>query len=123
MFDIKTKTDTKNQSQQEQEPNEALVTGMNRELSSSDALTERLCDGAVDPIPGVKEFLSPSDILFTDFTGSFSLWASATDIGLFPDDELDALDTPVPEPSSSIPLIVMVMLGIGSALRGKLKQE
>jgi hypothetical protein len=42
---------------------------------------------------------SPADILFTDFTGSFSLWASAVDIGLDPYDEVDALDT-VPEPAT-----------------------
>ena len=68
-------------------------------------------------IPGIKGFLSPADILFTDFDTifpngqKFRLWASAPEIGLFPDDELDALDTLVPEPSSSIPLIVLGMLG------------
>jgi hypothetical protein len=44
--------------------------------------------------------LSPADILFTDFSGSFSLWASAESIGLRRGDNVDALDTTVPEPSS-----------------------
>jgi hypothetical protein len=53
--------------------------------------------------PGVKGSLSPADILLTDFSGDFSLWASALDLGLDPLDELDALDTieavsKVPEP-------------------------
>jgi hypothetical protein len=51
-------------------------------------------------VPGVKGSLSPADILFTDFTGSFSLWASAADIGLLPGDNVDALDTVVPEPAT-----------------------
>lgn len=64
-------------------------------------------------IPGVKEHLSPADVLFTNFTGSFSLWASAPDIGLFPDDELDALDTiPVPEPSAVLGILVASGLGM-----------
>lgn len=51
--------------------------------------------------PGEKGALSPADILFTDFTGSFRLWASAAAIGLRDDDNVDALDT-VPEPASSV---------------------
>ncbi|MBE9533776.1 MAG: PEP-CTERM sorting domain-containing protein [Proteobacteria bacterium] len=52
---------------------------------------------------------SPADILFTDFTGDFSLWASAADIGLRPDDEVDALDT-VPEPAT----ITLMAIGFAS---------
>ena len=86
-------------------------------------------------IPGVQEFLSPADILFTDFTGDFSLWAKAEDIGLFPDDEVDALDilpdgdggrefpTPIPEPSSTLGLLLFGTLSAGSALKRKLKQK
>jgi hypothetical protein len=67
-------------------------------------------------IPGVQDFLSPADILFTDFTGGFTLWASAEAIGLRPDDNLDALDT-IPEPSS----IFLLLAGFGSlwAVRAK----
>ena len=49
--------------------------------------------------PGEQGALSPSDILFTDFTGSFSLWAAAADVGLLAHDELNALDT-VSEPGT-----------------------
>jgi len=57
-------------------------------------------------IPGLQEFLSPADILFTDFSGSFSLWTAAGDIGLDEYDELNALDT-VPEPG------ILVLIGTG----------
>ena len=50
-------------------------------------------------VPGAPGALSPSDILFTDFSGGFGLFASAGDIGLFPDDELDALHAS-PEPGT-----------------------
>ncbi len=63
--------------------------------------------------PGVKGFLSPADILFTDFTGDFSLFASAPGIGLLPDDNVDALDTIiVPEPSSVAGLFLVLGLGV-----------
>lgn len=65
-------------------------------------------------IPGKKGNLSPADILWTDFTGDFELWAPAEEIGLFPDDELDALDTiiPVPEPSAVLGIFVLGGLGL-----------
>jgi hypothetical protein len=84
-------------------------------------------------IAGKKGNLSPADILFTDFQTEFevmpgqkqkfTLWASALDIGLFPDDDVDALDTVIPEPSSSIALIALGTLGTGSALKRNLKQK
>lgn len=64
--------------------------------------------------PGVAGRLSPADVLFTDFTGSFSLFASAADLGLLPDDELDALSAnSVPEP----PLATALILGLLVLLR------
>jgi hypothetical protein len=57
--------------------------------------------------PCVSEFLSPADICFTDFRGGFSPWAAAGEIGLRPDDNVDALDT-VPEPAT----IVLMALGL-----------
>lgn len=45
---------------------------------------------------GVSGALSPSDILFTDFTGDYSLYRSAQDVGLDPSFETDALTTPEP---------------------------
>jgi hypothetical protein len=56
--------------------------------------------------PCVRDFLSPADVCVTDFTGGFALWATAADIGLRPDDNVDALDT-VPEPTT----IVFMALG------------
>ena len=50
-------------------------------------------------VPGAAGRLSPADILFTDFTGGFSLYASAAALGLAPDDELNAL---VPEPTGML---------------------
>lgn len=79
-------------------------------------------------IPGVQEFLSPADILLTSFTGSFSLFAEAEAIGLFPDDEVDALDTlppspPIPESASTIGLLLLGTLGISSTILGKKKTD
>jgi hypothetical protein len=42
----------------------------------------------------------PADVLGTAFTGSFDVVYSAAEIGLRADDELNALDTVVPEPAS-----------------------
>lgn len=67
--------------------------------------------------------LSPGDVFYTDFTGKFSLYASATDLGLEFDDELNALDIkPVPEPTAILGLLALGTLGAGSALKRKLKQ-
>jgi hypothetical protein len=49
-------------------------------------------------VPGLLGSLSPADVLYTNFDGTFSLFASAEQLGLLPDDELDALDTAVPGP-------------------------
>lgn len=65
--------------------------------------------------PGVQGSLSPADILFTDFTGSFSLWAAAGDVGLRFDDELNALDT-IPEPAT-VALLVTGLVVLFSAYR------
>src|SRR5262249_24466851 len=48
--------------------------------------------------PGVRGALSPADVLWTDFTGRFKLWARADSLGLLPGDHVDALGTMVPEP-------------------------
>ena len=55
--------------------------------------------------PGVLQHLSPADVLWTDFT-NWGLWASANELGLYEDDELNALDT-IPEPG------LLALLGIG----------
>jgi PEP-CTERM motif len=59
---------------------------------------------------------SPADILFTDFTGNFSVWASASDIGLGQYDEVNAVDTVIPEPST----LFLMASGLGALLLGKL---
>lgn len=56
---------------------------------------------------------SPADILFTDFTGGFSIWAPAAEIGLRADDELNALDTKIPVPSA----ILLVATGLVGLVR------
>jgi hypothetical protein len=62
-------------------------------------------------VPGVPGFLSPADVLVTDFTGGFSLLAPAPLLGLDPQDELDALDTPgVPEPPSLVALGLLLFI-------------
>lgn len=60
----------------------------------------------LDYAPCISGQLSPSDVCITDFTGGFGLWASALDLGLRPDDNLDALDT-IPEPGT------VFLLGVG----------
>ena len=61
-------------------------------------------------LPGVQLHLSPSDILFTDFTGGFSLAFAAGSIGMLPEDDTVALDT-APEPSS----VILLVIGMGAA--------
>jgi hypothetical protein len=60
--------------------------------------------------PGVLGQLSPADVLFTNFDGTFSLFAAAADLGLQPGDEVDALAAAVPEPTS------LTLLGVGGLL-------
>jgi len=64
---------------------------------------------------------SPADILFTDFSGGFSLWASAADIGLRLDDEVDALDTVIPEPSTYLLFGIGILGIIGMSYRRRKK--
>ena len=59
---------------------------------------------------------SPADVLFTDFTGSFSVYASATSLGLRTDDELNALAT-VPLPVAAWPGFAALVLAGAWRLR------
>jgi hypothetical protein len=70
-------------------------------------------------IAGVQQHLSPSDILFTDFTGTFSLAFAAGSIGMLPDDDTVAIDT-VPEPSA---LTLLLIAGIGAAGARRLRWQ
>lgn len=72
-----------------------------------------------DPLGG-RGFVSPADIFFTKFDGSFKPWASAAELGLRPDDELNALDTVVPEPST---LALTILGGIGFAFCHVLRRK
>ena len=84
------------------EPNGILDPGLDQALFSLSTFSPSTFTSTGNSYnPGVKGFLSPADILKTDFTGDFSLWAAASELGLLPDDELDTLDTTVadvPEP-------------------------
>ena len=53
----------------------------------------------MDYLPGAAGQLSPSDVLFTDFSGSFELWAASADLGLLAYDNITAIDT-IPEPAT-----------------------
>lgn len=52
--------------------------------------------------------LSPADLFITDFDGTFTLYASASDMGLLPGDNIDGLDT-IPEPSGLLILASSMM--------------
>jgi hypothetical protein len=58
--------------------------------------------------------VGPGDVLITFFDGSFSVFASANQMGLRLDDNLDALDVVVPEPST---FSLVVLGGACLALR------
>lgn len=69
---------------------------------------------------GLGGMYSPADILFTEFTGSFSRRYTAAQIGLHRDDNVDALDTlisssPIPEPSTL--LLAALAAGVAAATR------
>ncbi len=71
-------------------------------------------------VPGLGGSLSPADILFTDFTGAYSLHAPAADLGLRADDELDALATippVIPAPAS----ILLLTSGLAALVRFRKK--
>lgn len=94
-------------------------------------LLDRDLDGECDPLVDLALFSlstfspstftggagpwSPADVLITDFSGSFSLFASAASLGLRDDDELDALDT-IPEPASGL-LAAAGLVAVGVARR------
>lgn len=82
-------------------PNGVLDIGLDRALFSLSTFSpSAFTFTGNEYIPGVPGHLSPADILYTDFTGSFSLFASAAMLGLRADDDVNALDTVVPEPGS-----------------------
>ncbi|HJW30324.1 MAG TPA: hypothetical protein VJ508_13925 [Saprospiraceae bacterium] len=67
---------------------------------------------------GGSGFVSPADIFYTEFDGTFKPWASAAELGLRPDDELNALDTVVPEPGTFV-----LVTGGGIILLGWAKRK
>ncbi|MAE66990.1 MAG: hypothetical protein CMJ18_22245 [Phycisphaeraceae bacterium] len=83
-----------------------LNPGIDLALFSLDTFSPSTFTGSGNTyMPGVTGSLSPADILVTDFTGSFSLWEPAANLGLRSDDELNALDTvaeAVPEPLTPV---------------------
>jgi hypothetical protein len=70
--------------------------------------------------PTVTDGLAaPGDILWTNFDGTFDVWATAASLGLAADDELNALDT-VPLPAT-LPLMALG-LGLLHVLRRRLRR-
>ena len=61
--------------------------------------------------------LSPGDLFITDFDGTFSLYATAESLGLFFDDNLDALDVQIPEPTAIV--LFTMALSLSFAARGR----
>lgn len=59
----------------------------------------------------------PGDVLGSDFTGNFGVVYTAADIGLRADDELDALDTVVPEPGSCVVWSACAAMVLAAGLR------
>ena len=67
--------------------------------------------------------LSADDVLFTDFSGAFALYALSTDIGLFPGpgggpafrgDNVDALEIHVPEPATAcLGFLALALVALG----------
>lgn len=89
-----------------------LTPGRDKALFSLSPFSPSTFTGSgLEYVPGVPGHLSPADILFTDFTGTYSLWASAWNLGLDPWDNVNAIDT-VPEPST------LVLLGSAIAIMG-----
>lgn len=72
-------------------------------------------------VPGVIGSLSPADVLLTDFTGGFSLWAAAGEIGLRSDDEVDALSTRAVPTPATLALLSFGLVGIGYQRRKQIK--
>jgi len=67
----------------------------------------------LDYVPCLPGHMSPADVCITHFTGSYTLWAAANDIGLQWYDNVDALDTvPVPEPGT-VPLLLGSLMALG----------
>ena len=72
-----------------------------------------LASGAVYAA-GLPGSLSPADVLVTNFDGSYELLAAAADLGLLPEDNVDALE--VPEPAT----MLWIALGwAGLSARGR----
>jgi hypothetical protein len=67
-------------------------------------------------VPCLPGHMSPADVCFTDFTGTFSLWASAAALGLRADDNLDALAT-VPEPNVLLLLLTALFAFLSAPKR------
>lgn len=62
--------------------------------------------------------LSPSDLFITDFDGTFSLYATSESLGLFFDDNLDALDVMIPEPAAIALILAAMALAAAKWRRG-----
>ena len=70
----------------------------------------------LDYVPCVPGHMSPADVCITHFDGRYSLWLPAAALGLRADDNVDALDTVVPEPPG-LALVALALVALAVVRR------
>jgi len=84
--------------------------GVDKALFSVDPFSpDAFTSTGLNYIACVPGHMSPADVCYTDFSGTFSLWIPAAGLGLRNDDNLDAIAT-IPEPSASAVIAIGLLL-------------